>query len=192
MGQKVGYVRVSTKGQHDDRQLEIMKEQGVEKIFKEKVSGKSTTDRPEFQKMMDYVREGDTLTVESYSRLARSTRDLLNIVDGLNKKGVNLISVKEQIDTTTPTGKLLFTIMAGISEFEREIMLQRQGEGIVEAKKKGTVFGRPKVEYPTDFLKVYDKWKANEITGVQAMTELELTRATFYRLVAKHEGREVK
>lgn len=192
MGEKVGYVRVSTKGQNDDRQLTIMKEQGVKKVFKEKVSGKSTNDRKEFQKMMDYVREGDTLIIESYSRLARSTRDLLNIVDSLHQKGVNLISVKEQIDTTTPTGKLLFTIMAGISEFEREIMLQRQGEGIIEAQKNGVKFGRPKVEYPDRFLEVYEQWKKGEITGVKAYTELELTRATFYRLVAKHEGREVK
>ena len=188
---KVGYVRVSTKGQKDDRQIEIMKQYGVEKTFKEKQSGKNT-DRKEFQKMLDYIREGDTLIVESYSRLARSTLDLIGIVQMLEKKGVNLISVKENVDTTTPTGKLLFTIMAGISQFEREIMLQRQSEGIEQAMKKGTKFGRPAVDYPKDFKRVYDTWKAGEITAVKAMSELELTRATFYRLVAKYEGREVK
>lgn len=191
MGIKVGYVRVSTKDQNEERQLEIMKQQKVEKIFKEKESGK-TTKRQEFQKMLDYVREGDTLVIESYSRLARSTRDLLTIVDTLEEKGVNLISIKENIDTTTPTGKLLFTIMAGISQFEREIMLQRQGEGIMEAKKKGTTFGRPKIDYPANFFNVYKEWKEGRLTAVKAMTELDLTKATFYRLVAKHEGREVK
>ena len=192
MGEKVGYVRVSTKDQNDERQLVIMEKYNVQKIFKEKISAKNTNDRKEYQKMMEYLREGDTLVIESYSRLARSTRDLLNLVDILKEKGVTLISDKEQIDTSTPTGKLFLTIIAGIAEFEREIMLQRQGEGIIEAQKKGVKFGRPKIDYPQGFLEVYKKWKKGEITGVKAYTELELTRSTFYRLVAIHEGREVK
>ncbi|MDM5326818.1 recombinase family protein [Neobacillus sp. CF12] len=189
MGQKVGYIRVSSKEQNLDRQLEIIMQQGVEKIFREKKSGKNT-ERPEFKSMMEYVREGDTLIIESYSRLARSTKDLLDIVDELEKKGVNLISVKEKTDTTTPTGKLLFTIMAGIAQFEREIMLQRQAEGIKEAMKQGKTFGRPRIQLPENFEKIHASWRAGHITAVQAMKDTKLTRATFYRLVKEYEAQE--
>ena len=131
---KVGYVRVSTVDQNESRQLVKMKEANVEKLYIEKVSGKDIEGRPEFKSMLEFVRDGDTIYVHDFSRLARSTKDLLHITDFLAKKGVHLVSFKENIDTSTPTGKLMLTIIAAINEFERTNLLERQREGILIAK----------------------------------------------------------
>ena len=120
---KVAYERVSTTGQSTLRQDVMMQEHQIEKIFTEKVSGKDRN-RPEFQKMLDFVREGDTAFIESISRLARSTRDFLNILDELEKKHVALVSLKEQIDTATPTGRFLVSIFAVLAQLEREQILR--------------------------------------------------------------------
>lgn len=120
----IGYARVSTSEQNESRQLEVFAEMQVDKYFIDKCSGKDTA-RPQLKAMRDYVREGDTVIVTEYARLARSVRDLLTIVDELTAKGVQLRSVKEQFDTTTPQGKLMLTIFAGLAEFEREMILQR-------------------------------------------------------------------
>lgn len=186
----IGYVRVSTQEQNEDRQLTIMEQYKATKVFTEKISGKNT-DRPQLKKMLEYVREGDTLVIESYSRLARSTKDLINLVEQLKSKGVNLISTKENIDTSTPQGRLMFTIFAGLAEFERECTLQRQAEGIAEAKKRGVYKGRQRIEVDTDtFTKVYDEWKQGNITARTAMQKLGLSANTFYRRVKEYE--EVK
>lgn len=183
----IGYVRVSTQEQNEDRQLTIMAQYKADKIFTEKISGKNT-DRPQLHKMLEYVREGDTLVIESYSRLARSTKDLINLVQQLKDKGVNLISSKENIDTSTPQGRLMFTIFAGLAEFERECTLQRQAEGIAEAKKRGVYKGRQRIEVDTDTFKyVYDEWKQGNITARTAMQKLGLSANTFYRRVKEHE-----
>ena len=183
----IGYVRVSTQEQNEDRQLTIMEQYKADKIFTEKISGKNT-DRPQLKKMLEYVREGDTLVIESYSRLARSTKDLINLVEQLKSKGVNLISTKENIDTSTPQGRLMFTIFAGLAEFERECTLQRQAEGIAEAKKRGVYKGRQRIEVDTDtFTKVYDEWKQGNITARTAMQKLGLSANTFYRRVKEYE-----
>lgn len=181
---KVAYIRVSTEGQNTARQEEAMREIGVEKCYTEKVSGKNT-DREQLKAMMEFLREGDTLIVESYSRLARSTTDLLNIIGELDKKGVSFISLKENIDTTTPQGKLMMTIFAGISQFERECILQRQKEGIAIAKAEGKYKGRKPIEKPENWEEVYSSWKRGEITAVEAQDRLGMTHATFYRLAKR-------
>ena len=179
---KVGYVRVSTKEQNTARQEKAMHELGVERIYLEKISGKDTN-RPELKAMLDYVREGDTLIVESYSRLARSTQDLLNIVDQLTKKNVSFISLKENIDTSTPQGKLMLTIFAGLAQFERECTLQRQKEGIAIAKEQGKYKGRKQIEKPAGWDGVIERMNRGEITKVQARKELGISHATFYRML---------
>lgn len=179
---KVAYIRVSTEEQNTARQEEMMNAQGVEKIFMEKISGKDTN-RPQLKAMLDYVREGDTLVVESYSRLARNTQDLLKIVDELENKGVAFISLKENIDTSTPQGKLMLTIFAGLAQFERECTLQRQKEGIAIAKEQGKYKGRKPLAKPENWDSVIERMNKGEITKVQARTELGLTHATFYRLL---------
>ena len=139
---KIGYIRVSTEHQETARQQEIMCDYQVDRIFSEKLSWSTqktalfATDRPQLHAMLDYVRDGDTLYIESISRLGRSTKDLLNIIDTLTEKGVTLVSHKENIDTDTPSGKFMLTVFAALSQLEREQLKQRQREGIEIAKRK--------------------------------------------------------
>lgn len=182
---KVAYIRVSTEGQNTARQEEAMKGLGVERCFIEKISGKNT-DRPQLKAMMDFVRDGDTLIVESYSRLARSTHDLLEIVDALSKKGVSFVSLKENIDTSTPQGKLMLTIFAGLAQFERECLLQRQAEGIAIAKANGVYKGRKPVDTPDNWEEVVEEWKSGKISAVEAIKKTGLTKATFYRMAKRN------
>jgi DNA invertase Pin-like site-specific DNA recombinase len=140
--------------------------------------------------MLEYVREDDILYVESISRLGRNLKDLLNIVESLNDKGVGLISLKEShIDTTSPQGKLIFNIFATLAEFEREQNKQRQMEGIAIAKAEGKYKGRKKIEIQIDkkFEKLYQEWKSEKITAVQFMKELDLKKNTFYRRIKEYE-----
>ncbi len=187
---KVGYIRVSAIDQNTERQEVALKELNVNKIFTEKLSGKNTN-RPELHKMLEYVREGDTLYIESISRLARSTKDLLSLVQTLQEKGVDLVSLKENIDTTTPQGRFILTIFGALSELERENILQRQREGIEIAKQNGKVLGRPIIESPKDWDKVISLWKRGEITATESMKRLNLTKATFYRRVKQLKTSEI-
>lgn len=158
-----------------------------DKVFIDKASGKNT-ERPQLQAMLGYVREGDVLVVESYSRLSRSTADLLRIVETLKSKGVNFISLKERTDTTTPQGELVMTIFAGIAQFEREQLLQRQREGIAIAKEQGKYKGRQRIAIDdAAFEKTYAEWKGGRITAVKAMERLGLKPNTFYRRVREYE-----
>ena len=181
---RVAYERVSTTGQSTLRQDVLMQDQQIEKVFIEKISGKDRN-RPELQKMLEFVREGDTVVIESISRLARSTRDFLNILDELEKKHVALISLKEKIDTSSPTGRFLVSIFAALAQLEREQILARQQEGIAAQKANGTYTGgRPRIKIDQKLLKsVMARLKAGEITAVQAMKELQVSKSTFYRLV---------
>src|SRR5690554_5028447 len=156
---KVGYVRVSTTEQNTARQESLMESLGVEKIYIEKVSGKSK-DRPKLQEMMSFVREGDTLIVESISRFARNTRDLLDLVEQLKKKKVEFVSKKENIDTSTPTGQFMLTVFGAMAQLERDTILERQREGIEEAKKLGKYKGRKPIAVDEDlFAEQYRLWK---------------------------------
>ena len=186
---KIGYVRVSTMHQHTDRQDDLMKRLGVEKIFLDKESG-AKQDRPGLKEMEAYVREGDTLVVESISRLARSTRDLLSIVELLQSKGVELIIQKENIDTSTPQGKFMLTVFAALSELEREQILQRSKEGIESAKRKGVKFGRPEIEIDMEeFKKCYAEWKNKELPVKEFMKKTGIgNRSTFYKKIHDYEN----
>lgn len=182
----VGYVRVSSIDQCEERQLVSMEKYNVEKIFSEKVSAKDTN-RPELERMLDWVREGDTLVVHDFSRLARSTKDLLNIVEQLEKKKVDLISTKENIDTSTPTGKLMLTMIGAINEFERANLLERQREGIALAKAKGKYKGRKEIKIK-DFDVYYSRYMRRELNKSQLARELKISRPTLDKLLKEHEG----
>jgi DNA invertase Pin-like site-specific DNA recombinase len=177
---KIGYIRVSTLDQNTDRQEIALSALDIKKFFTEKISGKNT-DRPELKKMLEYVRDGDILYIESISRLARSTKDLLSIVQILQEKKVELVSLKENIDTTTPQGRFVLTVFGALAELERESTIQRQREGKAAARLKGKKFGRPRVETPKDWDKVIALWKKDDITAVEAMRRLNVNRGTFYR-----------
>jgi DNA invertase Pin-like site-specific DNA recombinase len=182
---KVGYVRVSTVEQNEARQVEALEKFDVEKWYSEKVSGKDTK-REQLQQMLDYVRAGDEIYVMDFSRLSRSVSDLLDIVELLNKKGVKLVSLKENLDTSTPTGKLMLTMIGAIAEFERMNILERQKEGIAIAKRNGKYKGRKEKEL-NNFGEVYEAWKKGEITAVAAAGALGINRGTFYNRVNKFE-----
>lgn len=181
---KIGYIRVSTEEQNTIRQEVLMNELGVDEVYIDKASGKNT-DRPQLKKMFSYVRRGDTVIVESISRFARNTKDLLELIEILSAKEVTFISKKEAIDTTTPTGKFMLTIFGAVAELEREYILQRQREGIAIAKQQGKYKGRKRIESP-DFDRVISKWRAGEIKAVKAMEILHISRNTFYRRVKEN------
>ena len=184
---KIGYIRVSTEHQETARQQEIMDSYQVDRIFSEKLSG-ANTDHPQLRAMLDYVREGDTLYIESISRLGRSTKDLLNIIDTLTEKGVTLVSHKENIDTDTPTGKFMLTVFAALSQLEREQLKQRQREGIEIAKVQGKYTGRKPIPIDWDkFGRLYGEWKSKHITGRDFMRKMGLTANTFYRRIREYE-----
>ena len=179
----IGYARVSTQEQNEGRQVEAFKELKVEKWFIDKCSGKNTA-RPQLQAMREYVREGDTVIVTEYARLARSVRDLLSIVDELKAKGEQLRSVKEQLDTTTPQGKLMLTIFAGLAEFERDMILQRQREGINLAKKEGKYHGRQPLPFDEAlFRREVAVWREGKQTARATMQHLNMKPNRFYRTV---------
>ena len=180
----LAYIRVSTAEQNEARQVEAMKQFQIEKWYIEKVSGKNT-DRPKLQEMLDFCREGDTIHIHDFSRLARSTKDLLDIVDTLTAKGVYLISNKENIDTSTPTGKLMLTMIAAIKEFERTNLLERQREGIAIAKAEGKYQGRKPVAVP-DFERHYQRYQHREISKSGLARELGISRPTLDKLIAEN------
>lgn len=189
-GKKIAYIRVSTVEQNDARQKEALAKYEIDKFFVEKVSAKDVN-RPELQAMLDYIREDDTIYVKDFSRLARSTKDLLEIVEILNKKSVKLVSLKENLDTNTSTGKLMLTMIGAIYEFERSNLLERQKEGIAIAKRDGKYKGRKEIKHPTNFAEVYSIWKNRTITGLEAMKKLNLKPNTFYKLVKDWENGKV-
>ena len=158
-----------------------MKELDYDEVYIDRMSGKNAN-RPELQKMMEYVRKGDTVIVESISRFARNTRDLLGLVEQLTAKGVEFVSKKEAIDTTTPTGKFMLTVFGAVAELEREYILQRQREGISIAKEQGKYKGRKPIQTP-EFEQITAKWRSGAITAAEAMRTLHVSKSTFYRRI---------
>lgn len=187
---KIGYVRVSTEEQNTARQEVLMQELGVEKVFIDKLSGKSAA-RPALQDMLAFVREGDIVIVEAISRFARNTKDLLDLVAELTKKSVQFVSKKEAIDTSTPTGKFMLTVFGAVAELERDYMLQRQAEGIAIKKAKGAYKGRTPIDVnEKQFEQEYKLWKSEQITATAAMNHLGLKPNTFYRRVKEYETKK--
>ena len=169
------------------RQEVLMQELGVDEVYIDRLSGKNT-DRPELKKMMDYVRKGDTVIVESISRFARNTRDLLDLVEKLSEKGVEFVSKKEAIDTTTPTGKFMLTVFGAVAELEREYILQRQQEGIAIAKSEGKYKGRKPAEIDEQLWNsLYLLWSEGKISAVEFMCRMGMKKSTFYRRVKNEE-----
>jgi DNA invertase Pin-like site-specific DNA recombinase len=182
----IAYARVSTLEQNESRQVEGLKKYNIDKWFIEKGSG-INYHRPELQNMLEFAREGDIIYIWDFSRLSRSLKDLLTIIEQLNSKNISLISIKENLDTSTPTGKLMLTMIGAINEFERANMLERQREGIAIAKAEGKYKGRPSVTCPDNWKEVYDQWKVRKITAVEAMELTGLKKNSFYNLVKKYE-----
>lgn len=178
----IAYIRVSTEDQNEARQIAALKPFNIDRWFIEKISGKDT-ERPKFKEMMNYIREGDTIYIKDFSRLSRSTSDLLNIIEELKNKKIRLISLKENLDTSTSTGKLMLTMIAAINEFERSNLLERQQEGIRIAKEKGIYKGRKPIKKPLNWHEVYKQYQTKEITAIEAMKKLNLKRNTFYKFV---------
>ena len=174
-----GYARVSTEAQNLDRQLDALEKYGVDKIYNEKMTG-TKRDRPELEKMLERMTEGDTVVIESLSRLGRSTKDLIELVELFEKRGVHLVSLKEQIDTTTSTGKLLFTLMSAIAQFERDTIADRTRAGLKAARARVHFGGRPRFdeEKVRQAIKLYN-------TGEYSLREIEeltgVKKGTLYR-----------
>ena len=185
----ISYIRISDVSQNEQRQVDMMENIGVEKMFIDKCSGKDM-ERPKLKEMLEFIRENDNVYIESFSRLARSTKDLLTLVEFITEtKKANLISLKENIDTKKPAGKMMLGIIGSIYQFERECLLERQKEGILIAKKKGNVYkGRKSISLPQNWEQVYNKYKTREITGTKAMEMLNLKRTTFYKLKSEYES----
>ena len=190
----IGYVRVSTVEQNTGRQFALFEERGIklDRTYTEKVSGKDVKGRPELKAMLDYVRDGDTVYIESISRLARNIMDLLKIVQQLQEKKVELVSLKETIDTSTPQGKFLLSIFGAMAELERETIRQRQREGIDLALAEGRAYGRPELQISNTFAKNYELWKSGGMKAVEFMRAEGLKKTTFYKLVKEYEENHKK
>lgn len=183
----LAYVRVSTREQNESRQMVSLERFGIEKWFVEKVSA-STAERPKLQEMLEFARAGDVVYVHDFSRLARNTADLLRIIEQLGVKEVTLISATENFDTSSATGKLMLTMLAAINEFERNILLERQREGIEQAKLRGVYHGRPKIPIPDNFSYILEKIDDGTLTRTRAAALLGISRITLRNMMAEYSN----
>lgn len=182
----IAYVRVSTVEQNEQRQIQGLEKYNIDKWFKEKVSAKDTN-RPKLQEMLEFAREGDNIYIWDFSRLARSTKDLLELVELIQEKKINLISVKENLDTSTPTGRLMLSMIGAINQFERENLLERQREGIAIAKAKGKYKGRKEISIE-NFKEYYEKYMRREVSKSGLAKELNISRPTLDKLIKNYKG----
>jgi DNA invertase Pin-like site-specific DNA recombinase len=179
----IAYVRVSTKQQSTDRQYKTLEKYNIEKYYEEKISGKDTN-RKQLKEMLDFVRKGDTIYIADFSRLGRNTKDLLDIIEYCNKKGVAVVSAKESFDTTTANGKLMITMLSAIYQFEREITLERQREGIEIAKEKGVYKGRKAIQIDSDiFDRYYEEYRNRKINKREFAERLAVSRPTLDKIL---------
>ncbi len=181
---RIGYVRVSTEEQNEARQIEALQKHDIEKWFKEKVSGKNIEDREQLKALLAFAREGDTVYVHDFSRLARSTKDLLAIVNDLQNRGIHLVSNKENIDTSTPTGMLMLAMIGAIAEFERQNLLDRQAEGIAIAKREGKYKGGHAKQIDDNLFEIeYTRYKNREINKTELAKRLNVSRPTLDKIL---------
>lgn len=184
---KIGYARVSTQEQNLDRQIDNLTAYGCKKIFKEKMTG-TKADRPEFRLMLETLRPGDILVTDSFSRLSRSTKDLLDLVENLNNSGIHLVSLKENLDTTTATGKMMLTMLSALSQFERDLIAERTMDGLKAARSRGRKGGRPTVgndKIKAQALSMYD---ANIMTNKEIAEKCGISTATLSRWIKERRG----
>lgn len=182
MGERIGYARVSSYGQSLDIQLEKLRSSGCGRVFQEKASAVSTTGRPELQRMLDYLREGDTLVITRLDRLGRSVLDLTQIVRGLQDKGVELQVIDQAISTDTPAGKLTFHIMSAMAEFERELIQERAQEGRLKAMERGTKFG-PKARLDEAQIEMLrHEFASPDCNRSELAARYGISRSSLYRL----------
>ncbi|ADO84669.1 recombinase family protein [Ilyobacter polytropus] len=182
MGRKIGYARVSTVGQNIDAQIKQLENAGCEKIYEEKISGKNI-DRTELQKMKKELHKGDTVIVTSFSRLARSTKDLLELVETFQIKGVGFKSLKEDISTQGASGKFILTLLGAVATFERELMLEKQKDGIAYAKSQGKYKGKQRVIYLDDRIKdLFKRVDRKELKAKEALHLSGFSQGTYYKL----------
>ena len=184
---KIGYARVSTQDQNLDRQLDNLRAAGCERIFNEKMTG-TKSDRPELQTMLLTLRSGDILVIDSFSRLSRSTKDLLQMVDQLTEMGVHLMSLKENLDTTTATGKLMLTMLSALSQFERDLIAERTIDGLKAARVRGRNGGRPKLGSDKDRKQAYAMYQANVMSCKDIADKFGVSLSTLNRWIKKEQG----
>jgi DNA invertase Pin-like site-specific DNA recombinase len=178
-----GYARVSTRQQDLIRQLDMLEKYNCTEILTEKMSG-TKTNRPELVRLKDKIRPGDTLVVESFSRLGRSTKDLIELMEYFERKGVKLISLKENFDTTTPHGKLMLTVFQAFSQFERDLIAQRTNEGLASARARGRKGGRPRVN-DKNVQKALKLYNSKDYTISEIVEMSGVSQATLYRYIQK-------
>lgn len=186
---KIGYARVSTQDQNLDRQLDNLRAAGCEQIYNEKMTG-TRSDRPELRNMLRALRPGDVLVIDSFSRLSRSTKDLLALVDQLTAKGVHLVSLKENLDTTTATGKLMLTMLSALSQFERDLIAERTVDGLKAARARGRVGGRPRVGSPRDRQQAYAMYQANVMSVSDIAARFGVSLSTLNRWIREQRTAE--
>jgi DNA invertase Pin-like site-specific DNA recombinase len=181
---KIGYARVSTDAQETHLQMDALKRAKCGRIYQEKASG-AKTERPELMRLLDSARKGDVVIVWKLDRLARSLRQLIDTTVLLNERGVELHSLTENINTTTPSGKLTFHLFASLAEFERDILRQRVNAGLKAARRRGRVGGRPKSLNDDDLKKARALLRSGDYTKVQVAKELEVSRHTLWRALSQ-------
>jgi len=177
----IGYARVSTQDQNLDRQIDALKKYGAEKIFEEKITG-TIKNRPELDKVTTILREGDIVVIESLSRLGRSSKDLLSLIEEFRDKKVTLVSLRENIDISTPTGQLMFTVLAALCQFERDLTVQRTKDGLMAARKRGRKGGRPKTD-PRKIEKALRLYEANTHSINEIIKITGVSQGTLYKTI---------
>lgn len=187
---RIGYARVSTADQNLDRQIDNLNAAGCERIYQEKITG-TKAHRPELDRMLDSLRDGDTLVIDSFSRLSRSTKDLLETVERLTALGVNIISLKENLDTTTATGRMMLTMLSALSQFERDLIAERTVDGLKAARARGRKGGRPTVGNAKTKAAALALYNGNTLTNREIAAQVGVSTATLGRWIRESKAADI-